>query len=69
LKAANIAAHVDHSDFELLDADLADVETYQKLKFMVGKKLIDAIIHLAAKAGVRPPTEDPTNLPACIHNN
>jgi UDP-glucuronate 4-epimerase len=59
LKAANIAAHLDHSDFELLEADLADVEAYQKLKFMVGKEPVDAIIHLAAKAGVRPSIEDP----------
>ena len=59
LKVANIAAHADHSGFELLEADLADVEAYQKLKFMVGKEPIDAIIHLAAKAGVRPSIEDP----------
>ena len=59
LKAANIAAHTDHSGFELLEADLANVETYQKLKFMVGKEPVDAIIHLAAKAGVRPSIEDP----------
>lgn len=59
LKAANIAAHEDHSGFELLEADLANVETYQKLKFMVGEEPIAAIIHLAAKAGVRPSIEDP----------
>ena len=59
LKAANIAAHADHSGFELLEADLADIETYQKLRFMVGKEPVDAIIHLAAKAGVRPSIEDP----------
>ena len=59
LKAPKIAAHEDHSGFELLEADLADVETYQKLKFMVGKEPVDAIIHLAAKAGVRPSIEDP----------
>ena len=59
LKEANIAPHSDHSGFELLEADLADVETYQKLKFMVGKEPVDAIIHLAAKAGVRPSIEDP----------
>ena len=59
LKAANIAAHADQSGFELLEADLADVETYQKLRSMVGKEPVDAIIHLAAKAGVRPSIEDP----------
>jgi UDP-glucuronate 4-epimerase len=59
LKTSNIAAHADHPDFELLEADLADAETYQKLKFIVGKEPVDAIIHLAAKAGVRPSIEDP----------
>ena len=59
LKAANIQAHADHPDFELLEADLADSETYQKLNFLVGNDSIDAIIHLAAKAGVRPSIEDP----------
>ena len=59
LKAANIQAHADHPDFELLEADLADSETYQKLNFLVGNDPIDAIIHLAAKAGVRPSIEDP----------
>jgi nucleoside-diphosphate-sugar epimerase len=58
LKAAKIAAHEDHSGYELLEADLADVETYQKLKFMVGEEPIDAIIHLAVKTGVRPSIED-----------
>ena len=59
LKAANIAAQADHSGFELLEADLADVETNKKLRFIVGKEPVDAIIHLAAKAGVRPSIEDP----------
>ncbi len=59
LKTANIQAHTDHPDLELLEADLADYETYQKLSFLVGNDSIDAIIHLAAKAGVRPSIEDP----------
>ena len=63
--------------FELLEADLAELETYQKLKFLAeGLRSksnsssagqleqpqggsFDAIIHLAAKAGVRPSIEDP----------
>lgn len=58
--------------FELLEADLAEPETYQKLKFLADSlssdlchpasekaPLFDAIIHLAAKAGVRPSIEDP----------
>ena len=59
LKTAYIQAHADRPEFELLEADLADAETYHKLDFLVGNDPIDAIIHLAAKAGVRPSIEDP----------
>lgn len=45
--------------FELVEADLADETTYTKLKFLTGNEPFDAIIHLAAKAGVRPSIEDP----------
>lgn len=58
-KTANIQAQLDHPDFVLLEADLANSETYHKLNFLVGNDSIDAIIHLAAKAGVRPSIEDP----------
>jgi len=85
LKSANIAAHMggttsaSSGSFELLEADLAEPETYQKLKFLAegfdaqvpsfqvsalssqlsSNGTFDAIIHLAAKAGVRPSIEDP----------
>jgi UDP-glucuronate 4-epimerase len=77
LKNTNIAAHADNPSFELLEADLAEPETYQKLKFLAeglssnsnsssadqleqsSNGTFDAIIHLAAKAGVRPSIEDP----------
>ena len=60
--------------FQLLEADLAEPATYTKLKFLAeglsdpssvlsgpssSKGTFDAIIHLAAKAGVRPSIEDP----------
>jgi UDP-glucuronate 4-epimerase len=45
--------------FELLEGDLAEPSTYTKLKFLIGNDPVDAIIHLAAKAGVRPSIEDP----------
>lgn len=45
--------------FELVEADLADETTYTKIKFLAGHEPFDAIIHLAAKAGVRPSIEDP----------
>ena len=41
---------VSSENFELIEADLADLETYQKIEFMSGEKSFDAIIHLAAKA-------------------
>jgi len=77
LKQANIEAHLENDRFELIEADLAEPETYTKIKFLAeslpnqqsasknlksGVKklpLFDAIIHLAAKAGVRPSIEDP----------
>ena len=116
LKEANIAQHLDNERFELIEADLAEPETYTKIKFLaeglssppsqggvpVGRggsdsstsqnlasdinpqasgfspppsksppasrithhssqnpAGFDAIIHLAAKAGVRPSIEDP----------
>jgi UDP-glucuronate 4-epimerase len=75
LKAANSASHVDSDRFELIEADLAEPETYTKIKFLAeslnspssqgevegeaGGGGLDAIIHLAAKAGVRPSIEDP----------
>jgi len=45
--------------FELVEADLADETTYTKLKFLMANEPFDAVIHLAAKAGVRPSIEDP----------
>lgn len=45
--------------FDLIEGDLAEPATYQKIKFLVGDEPIDAIIHLAAKAGVRPSIENP----------
>jgi UDP-glucuronate 4-epimerase len=75
LKNANIAANADNPSFELLEADLAEPETYTKIKFLAdslpsfpspisqvpssSNGTFDAIIHLAAKAGVRPSIEDP----------
>lgn len=75
LKRANIEAHLDNERFELIEADLAEPGTYTKIKFIAGALTensppsqggvpagrggFDAIIHLAAKAGVRPSIEDP----------
>ena len=50
---------INSKNFELLEGDLAELETYQKIEFFTANNKIDAIIHLAAKAGVRPSIEDP----------
>ena len=50
---------MDSDKFLFIEADLADLETYQKIESISEDKPFDAIIHLAAKAGVRPSIEDP----------
>lgn len=73
LKRANVAAHRDNERFELIEGDLADPETFTKINFiaeglqrdeggqagLISHPSFDAIIHLAAKAGVRPSIQDP----------
>ena len=59
LKAANIEQHLDSDRFDLIEGDLADPTTFNKINFQLGGSAPDAIIHLAAKAGVRPSIEDP----------
>jgi len=61
LKHQNLQSYLgsEHPSFELLEGDLAEATTYTKLKFLTEGAPIDAIIHLAAKAGVRPSIEDP----------
>ena len=59
IKTQNLSNAVGSDNFQLVDADLANLDTYKKIDFINGEKSIDAIIHLAAKAGVRPSIEDP----------
>ena len=64
LKGANLDAIARRSEscdtpFELIEGDLSDPTTFQKIKFQLGANKADAIIHLAAKAGVRPSIQDP----------
>ncbi len=60
IKRANIQAHLDKSTFRFFEMDICDRDG---LKDRLGKeaerKPFAAIIHLAAKAGVRPSVEDP----------
>jgi UDP-glucuronate 4-epimerase len=55
-KRANIAGHVKNQAYRLIEADIRD---YAALKQIFSDQHFDAIIHLAAKAGVRPSVNDP----------
>lgn len=55
VKRLNIAAHLNKPNFKFLEADIRDIA---KLKTKLAKNY-DAIIHLAAKVGVRPSVKDP----------
>ena len=55
IKEQNIAQARKSPDFELIEADITNKDDLKK----VGHS-IDAIVHLAAKAGVRPSLENPT---------
>ena len=59
IKNANLAGALENPEFELIEGDLAETATYTKLKFSLGSQRLDAVIHLAAKAGVRPSIADP----------
>lgn len=56
IKRANIADHVNNQDYLLVKADIRD---YAALKQIFAEHHFDAIIHLAAKPGVRPSVSDP----------
>ena len=56
IKEKNIAGFIDHPKFRLVEGDIRDkgllAELFEKERYSV-------IVHLAAKAGVRPSVEDP----------
>lgn len=56
IKRANVAAHLERDDFELVEADIADSRAMNDLFARAG---FDCVVHLAARAGVRPSLEDP----------
>jgi UDP-glucuronate 4-epimerase len=56
IKRANIARHLDRDNFELIEADISDAAAMDEL-FARGR--FDAVVHLAARAGVRPSLADP----------
>ena len=54
LKRKNIEPHISNSNFKLIDADITDKNLSGKLD-----DHYDIVVHLAAKAGVRPSIKDP----------
>ena len=55
VKEANIAAHRPQSNYRLVDVDIRDLDGMRRQ--LTGE--YDAIVHLAARAGVRPSIADP----------
>jgi UDP-glucuronate 4-epimerase len=55
IKERNVAPHLHHSAFTLVRGDLRNAQAVQQL----GQASFDVIVHLAARAGVRPSIEDP----------
>jgi len=56
IKRANIQAHLSNSAFELIEADIRD---YHGLKQAFRATSFDCVVHLAARAGVRPSLKQP----------
>jgi UDP-glucuronate 4-epimerase len=55
-KRANIAGHLTKANFELVEADITDSRVMEDL---FSRSKFDCVVHLAARAGVRPSLEDP----------
>jgi UDP-glucuronate 4-epimerase len=56
IKRANVAQHLGKGNFELVEADICDAQTMDQL---FERCRFDVVVHLAARAGVRPSLEDP----------
>lgn len=56
IKRDNVSAHLEQNDFDLIEADISDAATMDEL---FGRKSFDVVVHLAARAGVRPSLDDP----------
>ncbi len=56
IKLGNISPHTENENFRFVDADIRDVPTLKKV-FADGR--FDVIVHLAARAGVRPSLSEP----------
>ena len=56
VKRQNITDHFRHPSYRLIETD---IRSYNALKLVFSEEIFDTIIHLAAKAGVRPSLNDP----------
>jgi UDP-glucuronate 4-epimerase len=56
IKRANVAEHLKQSDYTLVEADIRDVGALEKIFVSTN---FDVIVHLAARAGVRPSLTEP----------
>ncbi len=56
LKKKNISLHLKDKHYHFYEADIRDLD---KLNYIFAKHKIDCVIHIAAKAGVRPSIIDP----------
>ncbi len=60
IKEANVAPHLTHPEYTLCRADLRDPDALDATLTPIHEATpFDVIVHLAAKAGVRPSLEDP----------
>jgi UDP-glucuronate 4-epimerase len=56
IKRANLAPHIEQKRFELIAADITDAQFVNEL---FAAHNFDCVVHLAARAGVRPSLENP----------
>jgi UDP-glucuronate 4-epimerase len=56
LKRRNVAPHLENSRFRLVEGDIRDRDTVFAL---FREEAVDAVVHLAARAGVRPSIREP----------
>ncbi len=59
LKETNLKPVTNHERFTLIEADIRERDSLDKGLAQFNDQKIDCIVHLAAKAGVRPSIEDP----------
>ena len=56
IKRRNISAHLNNPNFSLFETDIRDANS---LKIIFEKQTFDCVVHLAARAGVRPSLSEP----------